>query len=788
MDYNKLTAMNTSWFCSIVRGTMLDKSRCLKLTFLFTILLLSTPLSSSAESLEAIRPSDDFSLASSFRYEDGVDVSASSADENSGVVLFSRPVAPSGARSWGIDVSYANKNIDWRQVKADGVDFALIRSGFGWGGGDDQFENNVRGCKDNGIPFGIYHYSYAWDASSSRSEATWCLSQLQRAGASPSDLSLPVFYDLENERDGRPCGIDDNSNRRYIDGGPSVFADMARSFCDTVANAGYSTGVYANLKWWRNYLTDPYFSNVEKWVAQYNRNLDYIGDCAIWQYSSSGSVSGVNGRVDVNWSYRDWLSDSRAAAADKMAREHVDDIKDGSFSISPAASADFSLDVKNGYLNRGSIVQLWRANGTDAQVWSISHDGPYVVIKNLSSGLALDVCNGKNQMGNSLQLYPYNGTRAQKWIAIAQPDGSFYFRSALDPDMCIDLRNGAMSSGATIQLHMFHGASAQRWRAAPTLLLSQEADNLAKKHASDLEDGQYCIKSSKSSSKVFDCVDGRTSSGTRIQVFESNLSDAQVWTVAHEGDYVTICNTVSGRRLEVANGNAYAGASLQLYDSNGTRAQKWIAIKHSDGYELVSALDPRYSIDLKNGSISDGTSLQLWSSNSTPAQRWSVSKASTLSQLTDAYASNHGTVLSSGVYELIPAYNNDFSVDVKDGKLSSGSPVQLWSSNGTDAQKWRIDKADPYITISNAQSGLSLDVKDGLSGDGASLQLWSKNGTRAQKWILEKTKDDSFVLRSALDYRKVIDVSGGNFTRGNVLQLWEANGTKAQAFQLRLLK
>ena len=246
------------------------------------------------------KPSSDFSLASSWRYDNGT----LTAQKDQGVELFAAPSSrPEGATAWGVDVSWANKAIDWKKVKADGVDFAIIRLGYGWGGDDSQFINNVRGCRENGIPFGVYLYSYAWDSASASAEAEWALRVLGNAGVFPGDLSFPVFYDLENEHNGKPAGVDDNNQYRYIQGGPKTFAFMAKAFCDKIAAKGYTPGVYANLNWWRSYLTDSAFDGWARWVAQYNSSCDYSGSYAMWQYSSSGAVNGINGRVDTNWFY-----------------------------------------------------------------------------------------------------------------------------------------------------------------------------------------------------------------------------------------------------------------------------------------------------------------------------------------------------------------------------------------------------------------------------------------------------------------------------------------------------
>lgn len=250
-------------------------------------------------------PSSDESMAQSWRFENGV---ALVDEDGSGISMLGRDELPEGASAWGIDVSAAQGQIDWEKVKAGGVDFVILRLGYGSGGTDKKFSENVSACKRLGIKFGVYLYSYAWDAATAREEAQWTLSVLRSNNISPADLALPVYYDLENQdpSTGKPAGVDNKNNYREITGGPSTFAAMANAYCGTLVDSGYMSGVYANLRWWNNYLTDSVtFDQYERWVAQYNSSCDYASDYSLWQYSSSGSVDGIAGRVDVNYMFGD---------------------------------------------------------------------------------------------------------------------------------------------------------------------------------------------------------------------------------------------------------------------------------------------------------------------------------------------------------------------------------------------------------------------------------------------------------------------------------------------------
>lgn len=231
----------------------------------------------------------------SWRYEDGrliPQVEAFSIHPDAwkkvnGVYLNSQGNPIPGAVSKSIDVSEHQGNIDWEKVKADGINFAILRVGYGddLASQDDKFwERNVSECERLGIPYGVYLYSYATNVNEARSEANHALRLLR--GRKPA---YPVYYDLEDKD---AAGLS-----------PQVLGQMAKTFNDTVSAAGYKVGVYANLYWWNSKLTDPVFDNPawSKWVAQYNVTNDYGKPYDMWQSTSSGRVNGINGNVDLNF-------------------------------------------------------------------------------------------------------------------------------------------------------------------------------------------------------------------------------------------------------------------------------------------------------------------------------------------------------------------------------------------------------------------------------------------------------------------------------------------------------
>ena len=188
----------------------------------------------------------------------------------------------------GIDVSEHNGIIDWEAVKKSEIDFAIIRCGYGKDDSsqdDKLFVRNISECERLGIPYGVYLYSYAADREGARSEAEHVLRLIGNR--------KPI------------CGIwidmEDADGYKQKNGIPySAGVEICDEFCKIMESKGYYTGIYANLDWLTGPLNDPMLEKYNKWVAQWNSVCEYGGTYVMWQYTSSGTVSGIEGNVDMN--------------------------------------------------------------------------------------------------------------------------------------------------------------------------------------------------------------------------------------------------------------------------------------------------------------------------------------------------------------------------------------------------------------------------------------------------------------------------------------------------------
>ena len=199
----------------------------------------------------------------------------------------------------GVDVSDFNGYIDWQAVKASGVDFAMLRiggRGYGEAGNlydDTYLRDNLRRAKQAGLDVGAYFFSQAVTAEEAEEEAEYALSLLKG-----TSLDYPLAFDWEL------IGGDEGARTDNIS--PEVLTQCARAFCDKIKKAGYTPALYtgSQLAYYKYDLSQ--LSDVDIWYAFYNDTPDFYYNYTIWQYSSAGTVEGIEGNVDLNICFKNY--------------------------------------------------------------------------------------------------------------------------------------------------------------------------------------------------------------------------------------------------------------------------------------------------------------------------------------------------------------------------------------------------------------------------------------------------------------------------------------------------
>jgi len=197
----------------------------------------------------------------------------------------------------GIDVSKYQGTIDWTKVKNSNVEYAFLRTGYrSYGAGlitdDTNFKQNIQGASSAGIGVGVYFYSQAINTAEAIEEAQYVLDQIKGY-----NVNYPIVVDVEEI-------LNDTFRQQNLTS--EELTNICIAFCEKIKSAGYTPMIYSNLKYYVAKLNLEKLTSYEKWYASYDTSLYFPYDISIWQYSQTGTVDGISGKVDLNISFKKW--------------------------------------------------------------------------------------------------------------------------------------------------------------------------------------------------------------------------------------------------------------------------------------------------------------------------------------------------------------------------------------------------------------------------------------------------------------------------------------------------
>lgn len=652
-----------------------------------------------------------------------------------------------------IDVSEWQGTIDWNRVKNSGVDAVILRFAHSTSHFDKQFERNLSEVRRLGIPFGLYIFSTAQNSNDATSEAYFTQQIVSKYGL--YDLSLPIFYDLESFYDSNGNTISPNSALAY--------EGIVNAYFNTLSGFGVNNVSIYSGRWY----TDTYLKAASvrprvSWIAEYGPKFNTTFSCAGqfgWQYTSQVRIDGITANtVDM----------SAFSSADFINVLNLPDfsLSDGTYYIDSIGKDSSSVTV----CEDGSL-SLYGAQGTADQRFILESAGSGAYrIKNESTEQYLTVADGNAQSGSLVVQAAYAQDDSQLWHVRASDNG-FYIQSALG-NWVLDLSGGSTTDGTPIRIWAPNKSTAQRFTFASASAVTT--------------DTAFAIKSVLDPQLVMDIYGGSSDNRARLQIYNANNSQAQLFTFKQVGNGLyEIVNVNSDKPFEAQGGSVSNGGAVSQYSSNGTCAQHWSIVDCGNGeYSFINSKSGK-AIDVPGGNGVSGSALQIYTYNGSDAQKWTLAPARTIRQeLNDLAASGKGLV-NEGVEYAIGSVSERQVFDIAGGSINSGSNLQLYASNATKAQRWTFsyDK-NGYVTITNVKSGKVLDVFAGSKKAGANVQQYASNGSWAQKWILVDCGDGSFKICSAIRTGFVLDLAGGSTANGANVQVYDDNGTAAQRFRL----
>jgi GH25 family lysozyme M1 (1,4-beta-N-acetylmuramidase) len=192
----------------------------------------------------------------------------------------------------GIDVSRYQRNVDYKKLKAAGVEFVIIQAGFGDiisypNQKDVMFESHYNAAKAAGLHVGAYWYSYATTPERAKREAQGFIQTIKG-----KQFDMPVYMDLEE--------------KSQFTTGKANCSAMVKAFCDALEDAGYWSGLYISRSYLQTYITNDVANRYSLWLAEYASKCNYSGTVDIWQYTSSARYNGYNGNLDGDICYKDY--------------------------------------------------------------------------------------------------------------------------------------------------------------------------------------------------------------------------------------------------------------------------------------------------------------------------------------------------------------------------------------------------------------------------------------------------------------------------------------------------
>lgn len=229
----------------------------------------------------------------------------------------------------GIDVSKHNGKIDWQKVDLSGIDFALIRAGFGndISQKDPKFEENIQGALSHNLAVGVYWFSYAVSVADAQKEAEVCKSIIEKY---KGKISFPIAFDYEYESIAYAKQQGINPTNALID-------SIARGFMDSLHGEGWFANLYTN----NDFIRSGKFSSAtiqayDIWLADYSGEPDY--PCGIQQTGSKGTVMGISGNVDMNIAYKDYPAIIQAGGYNGYEKQQITSV-----------AIDTTMDISYGH-------------------------------------------------------------------------------------------------------------------------------------------------------------------------------------------------------------------------------------------------------------------------------------------------------------------------------------------------------------------------------------------------------------------------------------------------------
>lgn len=423
------------------------------------------------------------------------------------------------------------------------------------------------------------------------------------------------------------------------------------------------------------------------------------------------------------------------------------DVNRGFYRISICTDQNKVFDVVEDSKKVNALVGIWGKNNNANQRFKIEKTtkGNYKIIA-VSSQLTLEID------GENIKQKSNSNNNTQEWIFETAENGYCYIKSA---------NNGLYltANGENLKANAKDENKIQKFKLEKTADLSCGLT---------IPEGYYMIKSNLDESKVLD-IDGTDKvNEENIHLWSKNGGSNQVFQVIYDKNNKNykIKSVLSNKFLDIYMYSVNNGANVQTYSSENVDWQKWVINQEGSGIYTISSVWNGLYLNVTGNSTKNGTNIEVYSGNGGKSQKFSFEEIN-IPESTQSLASD-------GFYQIASVSNNNLSLDVLEASKNDKAIVGIYSNNGNANQRFKIrHEADGYYSIENVNSGLFVEV-DALEVK----QRKKDNNTYAQDWILQNDGNGNYYIISRSNGMYL------TYNGGNNLKVLSKNGKNTQKFKL----
>lgn len=583
------------------------------------------------------------------------------------------------------------------------------------------------------------------------------------------------------------------SSYRPIEDGEYVIGNVKNSFSVMTADGkNVEIGTYnnsGNQKFKITYVSNGYYKivltsngkvlDVANGSAENRANLQLYNangtDAQLWKFVDAGNnayyirsklgttIDLVNGNIisgtniqmytTTESEAQKWVIDSELLSSSERP------IEDGTYVIKNASNMQTAIDVEGGKEKNGGNIRLYKFNNSSSQRYEFYYvgDGYYRIMAE-RSGRALDVRGGSSKVGTNLQQYEWKNANAQLWKIIPAGSGNFYIQSKLGT--VVDLNKNSAVSGANVQMNKKSNRTTQKWK-------------IEKNEYRPFSNGTYSFRVASSKNQVLDIQNDSPKDGGNVWIYGGDGSTSQNFEVTYVKDgYYKIISKISGKALQYDSKNNGNKANVYQQTWTGKDEQLWKFVQGCGGGYFIKSKTGRV-FDVENGKIAAKSNIQMYLMNGSNAQKWTLRKENEY----------QAAKITNGVYSIQSAAKKSYLLDVKNGETGNKANVQIDIQRDIDSQKFKITAvSDGYYKIASVKSGKVLDISNASMASGTNVQQYTWNGSNAQLWKFVDAGNGSYYIQSKLG--TVLDIQGGKIVSKANVQAYNSNGSEAQKWKL----